>query len=830
MKKTCLLLLCILSLCICNAGSRKKTVYVSYILHGNMNYDRYVRPTIWKEFPKIYDGLLDFIDEHPDFKGQLQFSGQTLGSLQQAAPNVLDHAMKIHKRGQLNFTGTFYSEPVNVNMNGETNYRCAWLGTKIVEKFLGEKTDGFYLQERAYHPQLPWILNHADVSWTPIITNDDSWFPFTLKGMDGSTSVCVPITRGDVTERALIAPDRSLLTIEEDYEIPQSFTGSYARVQKFNNENDSIRMEWITVKEYIKRFGIKPEKYIDHSAKAKNRDNGTYSRWTADPLDIITQDYTNKAMHDFRAAQIWCALTGGHLDKPFEAWKGNLPEDPLAWDIEKASLYPDVEPNFLKRNGKVTMLSKAEHLLLWAVNSDAKGWFPLYEKRRERQNSFSSCSYLCRNMIDDGIDQLSSEMKLNGYDRYFMLVNMEAARSKVVKINSATPLELYDLQTGKLLRQYCCRGADASSYSIDFQTELPSYGYQMIGARISDHVDTEKWEEGSSISQGDMTLSVDDYFLKLQQGDDCYEISLEDFEVKALAEVKNGKGDDVWRTLSPHGEPRIAINTQGLYPQLRIDWQIDWLIHLRAMLTLEDGKLICDADFTFPHPTLVGRGGHNDFNFNPEGLDFVIKSGRKCKVGYDIPFGISEYDKSGTAYFCALSSCFMQSDNSGILISPQTGEQAFSVNTDNGTMKVYMGSSTTSGPIRNVGMTFITKTEVNHETAWYFEPFHGTYHHRLILVPYKGKWQDAHLPRKMEAVSAPVYLRECWAKGNGSRPFTQSFAECDNEGCEVTMMEMVDGKLKYRINEREGNNTIYTLTIGEKTFKNKILPFQIIGN
>ena len=147
--------------------SAKKRVYMSFILHGNMNYDRYVRTTLWRDFPIIYDNLLTFMDEHPDFKGQLQFSGQTLGSLKQAAPHVLDHAMKIHKRGQLNFTGTFYSEPVNVNMDGETNYRCALLGTRIIEDFLGAKTDGFYLQERAYHPQLPWILSHSNVSWTP---------------------------------------------------------------------------------------------------------------------------------------------------------------------------------------------------------------------------------------------------------------------------------------------------------------------------------------------------------------------------------------------------------------------------------------------------------------------------------------------------------------------------------------------------------------------------------------------------------------------------------------------------------------------------------------
>ena len=42
------------------AEDTPKKVYMSFILHGNMNYDRYVRTTIWEQFPVIYDNLLDF--------------------------------------------------------------------------------------------------------------------------------------------------------------------------------------------------------------------------------------------------------------------------------------------------------------------------------------------------------------------------------------------------------------------------------------------------------------------------------------------------------------------------------------------------------------------------------------------------------------------------------------------------------------------------------------------------------------------------------------------------------------------------------------------------
>ena len=84
----------------------------------------------------------------------MQFSGRTYGSLKQTAPQMIGHTKRIHQRGLLNFTSTFYSGPVNVNMDGETSYRCAWLGTKLIRDNVDE-TDGFYFLERAYHPQIP---------------------------------------------------------------------------------------------------------------------------------------------------------------------------------------------------------------------------------------------------------------------------------------------------------------------------------------------------------------------------------------------------------------------------------------------------------------------------------------------------------------------------------------------------------------------------------------------------------------------------------------------------------------------------------------------------
>ena len=61
------------------------------------------------------------------------------------------------------------------------------------------------------------------------------------------------------------------------------------------------------------------------------------------------------------------------------------------------------------------------------------------------------------------------------------------------------------------------------------------------------------------------------------------------------------------------------------------------------------------------------------------------------------------------------------------MLTANAGEQAFYTNTEKGEVGSYMGASTTSGPIRDVGMKFISPTEIEHEPAWYSEPFQGNY-------------------------------------------------------------------------------------------------------
>ena len=806
----------------------KKRVYMSFILHGNMNYDRYVRTTLWRDFPVIYDNLLTFMDEHPDFKGQLQFSGQTLGSLKQAAPHVLEHAMQIHKRGQLNFTGTFYSEPVNVNMDGETNYRCALLGTRIIEDFLGTATDGFYLQERAYHPQLPWILSNANVSWTPIITNDDSWRPFRLSGMDGSSSVCVPITRSKALDRAAIAPENSLITIEEDYEIPQKFSRTYARVAEFNATHEDVEIVWITVKEYIEKFGLGEERYVDHSAKVNDLQHGTYSRWTADPLDITIQGHTDRAMVDFRTANIFNALLqhneGWSVDKEVSQSDVTPIDDPLTWNIERAELYPEVEPKFLTRNGKITTLSRSEHLLLWAVNSDSKGWYPLYEKRVERITSLLNSSLLSKSIIDDGMDKIAANVQLKGYDTYFMALCMEHSAERKVTLKSEKAYAIYDYATGKKLDSSCVRTAEG--YTIEFEADIPSFGYAIFGAKSLEKAEVKSWREGNTISEGDVTVTASEEKVVINDGGRKTELSLAPFKLKALAEMRDGDGNREWRDAKQYG----ATRTKVCGSELIVDRQIDWLLHMRQHFVIESGRVVCNISFTAPHPTIIRREGPVTSSFDPRGLDLLINTGAPCKTIFDIPFGLSEYTKGGVGHFCLLNMCALEGRDGGLIVTPRTGEQGFSVDADKGEMTLYLGASTTGGPIKDVTLTFVTPVNVSQEKAWYYEPFHGTYNHTILFESYKGTWQQSNALQQVRQSVAPIYVRECaGAKKGGKMAACGSLLKSTNSDVEVTSAEVVDNKLHIRLNERVGKPARVKISTAKGAAEVELKPFGIVN-
>ena len=79
----------------------KRVVYVSFMLHGNMSYDRYTKQTIEESFPRLYRKGVDALLADPSVPAVVDLSGITIRWLDRVAPDVLEGLRLLAKRGQI---------------------------------------------------------------------------------------------------------------------------------------------------------------------------------------------------------------------------------------------------------------------------------------------------------------------------------------------------------------------------------------------------------------------------------------------------------------------------------------------------------------------------------------------------------------------------------------------------------------------------------------------------------------------------------------------------------------------------------------------------------
>ena len=142
-----------------------KKIYFAMTTHPNMNYDRSLRSVIWEQFPKLYRLYLHYLRDHPPLKSHMQLPPQTLLSLKQCAPDVIELAQSLRAEGRLRFMGTYFSESIAQCQDGMSVLDAAELGCGIASEELGAELEGFFPQEIAYTPQLPYVINKLGVQW-----------------------------------------------------------------------------------------------------------------------------------------------------------------------------------------------------------------------------------------------------------------------------------------------------------------------------------------------------------------------------------------------------------------------------------------------------------------------------------------------------------------------------------------------------------------------------------------------------------------------------------------------------------------------------------------
>jgi len=709
-----------------------KTVYFSILYHGNMNYDRYPKQVIRKYFPEIYEIVIDAMKKYPSLKINLQISGMSIESLKMCAPYVLEDFRALAKEGRIIFTGTYYSEPVNVTMDGETDFRCAWLGTEIVRRELGEP-QGFFPQEQSYHPQLPWIIKRLGLEWVTVPGSPEIVNPFVLVGLDGTKVYGIPtfsINQNNLEYYIDICNDNGLIVGAGDLEIPHNFEALMSKIEELKNKGKNIVI--VTIPEYLSKFKPTQEIYLPPCAWARENtsENPTFSRWISDPRDITVHKATMDAMANTENAELLNSIgrlyLGGNYDLEIKDTKTVAPLDPITIDIESAEEFNNIERDYLAKDKQVTALSKSWHLVLWGVNSDATGWYPLIEKRRERILSFNKATLYSKEVINNILRKISHSLAIpDDYSKGLLIFNPHRGHKKVIKLESTVPIQAFDYEGKEILTTNLIE--EGKVHSI-FEVSLPSYGYTTVFLREKGEIDSANWEIGDRIENSNIKLVREDerLILKTVYGD--YELLWQPFMVK---EVSRGtliarspmeyKASMSWVRNSPH-------------PQLKVAKRLDWNIMLVQTFSLIDDFVLCNTELEFLRPTLIGGG-----DWDPNGLIFGIQSNSSGNIYYDVPFGVIRHQNLNDSFIPALRFATLQGRESGVAIISKSGNHSFKVSGHRGFIGIGLGASTLGGPASPALLDVDrAKGKAIHYNNWEYESFCGKYLYEFFIYPYRG--------------------------------------------------------------------------------------------
>lgn len=787
-----------------------KTIYVTWVFHANMQYDRWPKSFIQKEFPRIYRMVVDDFYNNPELKAQVQLSGVTIASLLKEAPELIAKMKNLMKRGQLVFTGTYYSEPVNVCMDGEVDYFCAKLGTDIVKDTFGE-VDGFFPQEQSYHPQLPWIVSQLGLKWITIfdLNRQGKFKPFTLKGLDGTKIIGVPSISAHWSDLEMLydkADDGDLFTFVGDFELPPNMLDIIEQVRSLAGKGKEV--QFITISEYLTKFGVKGEEYYTPCSWTDAVDNPAFTRWVTDPGDITIHDFTLKAMADVRYAHTFHNLLQfcehQSLNKRWNEASVQLDSNALIWDIECPEDFPKIE-NYLLNVGKGTFLSKAWHYVLWGVNSDARGWYPMLEKRLERLNSLKNASHISKALIREGLHFIGKKLAAPEQGRQNLLIyNPHPCQKRVIQLKGPQPYAFKDCK-GNQLKTVAYPAGEL--YVSETEVTLPDYGYTTCSVQGDEQfLYTMEWLSGNFITNGDLTLLYQNGVTVLKKNDQQWTLGLEDIGPFGIRETH--RGTVVHRSPMSTGPDFVKICDKGINPQLRLEKQLDWCIYLTVVYTLHATYVSCNLELEFTKPVMIG-GTCIGREWRSDAITYSVK-GNPGEVWYDIPFGTIRHVNKNDCSITALRYCLLQEQEGGISIIAQNGSQSFRVSASEGKIGICLGGSTMGTPAEPAKEIIDYENRTVHQiNRWEEEVFCGKYRHQFTIHPFYGTWREAYVPQIADILTEPVYTylhpNEPVQSGAQSvMPLEDSFFKIDQPGIKVSMIDYCNEKMSIRLVEQLG--------------------------
>ena len=785
----------------------QKRVWFAICTHPNMNYDRSVRSVIWEKFPQFYRLYLNYMWERPELKSHMQLPTQTLLSLKQCAPDVLELAQALHARDQVRFMGTFFSEPLTQCMDGMTVLDAAELGCEFARRELGAELEGFFLQEIAYTPAVPYMIDRVGVGWTIFHDWDfgNDLHPCWLRGLDGTRCVGVPMVehtrRNQLRQDPESIPEDALITIHCDMEFPNALSGLHELEQWLRTECD-YDTRWCFISEYLEAVGVHTEKSPTPGTNKKEDPDTSpsLSRWCSDHLSMALHEQTLAAMTARRAATI--LDPAGKATVPFA---DNL-RPHSAWDVEAPRVYPELNEVLSAASSPA---ARMRHLLSWGTNCDARGWYPLLERRHERADTFGEVEWIANEQMRTALDGEVS--RAGAY-----LVHPGSAMVWRDEIIAPEPLALLTPDGTDAVVQVRRNGAN---WEHHLRLDLPPYSILSLERCRRPRAPMQP-EAGTAVRTETASLSFADGVLAFTPASGpVVRIALPSFQicVKHL--------DVELRAPQPESDWRITT-VPGPCPHLIAERQLDYHIHYRAEYTLDGDQLFADWRFWFTAPTLIDSLDNESTwkspDFWPGGLRAELSTGQPGTIFYDIPFGMVEHPNPEPSFVAPLTHALLQTAAGGVALVSRSGGQSFAAAAADGRLALCMGKSTTSGGRRKMSFHIGDSiTDFKHDMEWYKEFFYGEIRHRFVVLPFADDWRQQALPPRCRALATGPR----WVETSALSPGRRTLAELTPEHVHLVGVDPDRGHAV--IADLCGLATDYRLSLNGKEYTGQLQPFGI---
>ena len=178
-------------------------------------------------YMRAYMPFFRVLEDYPDIKINLHFSGYLFSWLCERKPEYIDLLKALKEKGQIEIVSGGMYEPILALLREEDGISQIELHRDLMEDVFHERPKGIWLAERVYEPQIPKILHKAGISYTLVDDNhfksvglaDKDLYGYFVSEFEGHPLFIFPgleFLRYAIPFKPLDALDEYLKTVEKE--------------------------------------------------------------------------------------------------------------------------------------------------------------------------------------------------------------------------------------------------------------------------------------------------------------------------------------------------------------------------------------------------------------------------------------------------------------------------------------------------------------------------------------------------------------------------------------------------------------------------------------